>query len=141
MPSNNIIGLDVGKKRVGVAIARGGSSIAFPVGTFPRANGEAERAILKAISDEGIKEAILGLPLSDDGTEGLQASDVRKFASRLSKRAKVKITFFDEYGSSIEAKQRLNMGDSPSPKLRRSGVIDAASASIVLQQYIDSLGD
>lgn len=137
---HNILCIDVGTKRVGVSIARGEVRIAIALDTYPRANGEAEKAILSLIQSEKIEEVVIGIPLDEEDKETSQAKDVKKFAARLSKRTPVKLTFLDEYGSSSEAKQRLTLGESPSPEARRSGVIDALSASIVLQQYLDSLG-
>ena len=136
---STILGLDVGDVRVGVSIARGGRSPAIPLVAFNRAKGEAEDKILSLIRDEEITLLICGLPLSDSGNETPQCEKVRNFCRRLAKRADLEVVFVDEYASSAEARQKLFGTPGRRKYDRKSGIIDAVSASIILQYYLDTL--
>ena len=131
-----LLGLDVGDKRVGVAICRAG--VVTPIGAFNRAKGQAETQILKMIKEHGVETLVVGLPLDESGQETQQSEKIRGFCRRIEKRSEASIHYIDEYGSSAEAKQRLAEGGRKQQLARRSGMIDAVSASIILQSFLDT---
>ena len=130
-----ILGIDVGSKRVGTALADEKSPIANPFRTFDRAKYKAEQAIIELIEQRDIKSVVVGLPLSADGTKNPACSTVENFCRRLLKRVNFELTYVDEYLSSEDAKQRLNRRVGRANR----GVIDSAAACIILQNYLDSV--
>lgn len=130
----DILGIDVGKVRVGVAKASSTNKIAFPVGVFSRAKYEAESKILDIIKKNNIITLVVGLPLSENGEETMQCEDVRKFTKRLGSRTNIAILYQDEYGSSVEAKEKL----SELSKYDRNKKVDAHAACLILESYFKS---
>lgn len=132
-----LLGLDIGDVRVGVAVCDLAARVPIPHATFDRAQGGAERAIIELCTERPIERVIVGLPLSDDGSENPQCEKVRQFSRRLEKRIAKPIEFIDEYASSEEAQQRLREGGVRQPELGR---IDALAASILIERYLEKLG-
>lgn len=136
--SENILGLDVGTKRVGVALIYKGSSIPEEVGTFERGGKGAEKKIMDIIVAKEIHKLVVGLPLLRDNSESPQSNRVRQFIKRIVARTNIEIVFQDEYLTSEEAKERLiNRGLSPSD-FEKKGRIDSMAACIILEQYIEA---
>lgn len=127
-----ILSLDVGDVRVGVAQLDTAAGVPSAVGTFLRAQGEAEQRIIALCSERSIEHILIGLPLSDDNSENPQCERVRNFSRRLGKRINVQIEFIDEYLSSEEALQRLRDRGNRRPE---PGEIDALAALILLERY------
>lgn len=133
---NELLGIDYGDRWVGTAVGTAEVRVALPLETFERYQGKAERAILSLLSKRKISTVVVGLPLSDDGTENPQCAKVKRFCSRLQKRAKFDIIYRDEYLTTSEAQSRL----ASSRMLGNGGGrVDSVSASIILQEYLDSL--
>ena len=128
--ANWIIGLDVGDVRVGVALLSLAVGIPLPHNTFLRAKGQAEREIVKLCKDRNVNMLVVGLPLSEDGSENLQCEKIRNFIRRLQNRIGVTVEYVDEYLSSDEAQQRLQMLRFDAEK------IDAQAAAIILERYL-----
>ncbi|MDZ4786384.1 MAG: Holliday junction resolvase RuvX [bacterium] len=132
-----ILSLDVGTKRVGLALTNEEGEFPFPFKTYNRAAGEAESKILLLLEQRGIELVVVGLPLNVKGDKTEQCKDVEKFCRRLSKRSKIKIEFVDEHLSSEEAKERLTEakgGRISVSDLKAS--IDAAAAAVILEYYL-----
>ncbi|MFQ5879803.1 MAG: Holliday junction resolvase RuvX [Dehalococcoidia bacterium] len=131
-----ILGLDVGEKRIGVAICDPQERLALPLTTLHR-NDDA--STLAAIADiagrEGVEEVLVGLPRSLDGSLGHQARQVEAFAEALAQRMAIPITRWDERLSTAEAERRLRAAGYSHRALRERR--DAAAAAIVLQSYLD----
>lgn len=132
-----LLGIDVGEKRVGVALSNESETIASPLAAFSRAKAGAEKEIKELIQKHGVRTVVAGLPLSADGQRTDQCEDVENFCRRLLKRNDIEIMYMDEYLSSEEAKERLGLGGNPSKKEREKGLVDAMSASIILQNFIN----
>jgi putative holliday junction resolvase len=133
-----ILGLDVGDKRIGIALGESEVKIAFPQGAVERTQGHGEREILQIIAERGVKLLVVGVPLGIDGDETPQSRKVRKFCSRLQKRASVEIRFVDEYLSSEAAKEKLGFTAPARHDKRPKGDVDAAAAALILQNFFDS---
>ncbi len=129
------LALDVGRVKVGVAMARTGSTTALPIGSFERRSSIAEKEILALLAGEKPDIVIAGLPLNEDGAETAECGAVRAFCRRIERRAGVTIHFIDEYGSTFEARQKL--GHLKAKDAKEKGALDAVSASIILQRYLD----
>ncbi len=137
-----ILGLDVGTKRVGVAIAEvgGGAQSVRVLGTFARPQNQAQEKVLELIEEYGVERIVVGLPLGANGQRTDQCDDVERFAKRIEKRTEVPMIFMDEFLSSEQAKEQLGV-KNPHSFERKKGDIDAVAASIILSEYIKVMKD
>ena len=132
------LGLDIGDKRIGVAISDTEEILASPLATIARDDDDkAIDAILKLVNEKEVRQIVVGLPYSLDGSIGRQANKVMTFVEKLSNCTEAKIETRDERLSSVAA-ERLLAEASPKRKPARSRR-DAAAAAFILQGYLDSL--
>ena len=130
-----ILALDVGSKRVGLAIAVGPTGPVTPLEALPRAGGRAERAIIDLIARESISTLIAGLPLHEDGSRSEGCDQIEAFCRRIARRTGVSVEFVDEYGSSAEAEELLRAQGALTSTDRRRGRIDSAAAAILVMRF------
>jgi putative Holliday junction resolvase len=134
-----MLALDVGDKRVGVALCDETQTLARPLLTLKRASKKEDFARLAAVCREhAIEKVIVGLPKTLRGEEGPQAQRVRRYALELQAALNLSIEFWDERYSSVDAQERLT---SSSRKPRAKSEIDAAAAAIILQEYLDAMNN
>ena len=133
---SRLIGLDHGRRRIGVAVGDTETGMAFARAAIIRRNLETDLAAIENLAGlESAELVIIGLPLNMDGTEGVQAGAARAFGERLVARG-TQIAFEDERLSSWEAGERLlEAGIRPR---RESGELDSTAARLILQQYLDA---
>ncbi len=131
-----IIGLDVGTRRIGTAVADSNVKIAIPKGTIVVNNGLEFAEIARLARMNNTEWFVLGLPRSNEGNTTAQTSYVKEFAKNLkSTIPNAKIKFQDESLTSVEAERRLKSRKRSFEK----GDIDAEAATIILQDFIESL--
>jgi len=131
-----LLGLDIGERRIGVAVCDETRTLARPLLTLTRGSKREDFARIRALCHEHqIDQIIAGLPRTLRGDEGRQAQRVRRYADELSAAIDVPVEFWDERYSSVEAQDRLAVAGR---KARAKGDIDAAAAAIILQEYIDA---
>src|SRR5215213_7356571 len=140
-----MMGVDLGQRRIGLAISDASATLARPLKTIERAASDEEavealRAVIQVTNAEaGAEDAIgclvIGLPTRLDGTANEQTARVRKMVELLSVRLEVPIVLQDERLSSREAEQRLSMREKDWRK--RKAQLDAAAAAVILQDYLD----
>ena len=123
--------LDVGEKRIGVAVADDGVCIAVPLETVSVDGTELHR-IAKLVIDESADAVVIGYPRNQSGEATAQTSYVESFAKQLHDIAP-RIVFQDESLTSVMAEQRLKSYGKPYEK----GDIDAMAAAIILQDYME----
>jgi putative Holliday junction resolvase len=138
------LGLDVGDRRIGVAISDPEQRLAVPVKTVERdpRHGEFE-ALAGLVREDEVASIVVGLPLSLSGEEGPQAARTRQFAAELESRLRLPVVFWDERLSTQEALRLRTPAVKPGRRDRaRPGRVDtdAMAAAIILQAYLDSLG-
>lgn len=130
------LGLDVGRKRIGVAGCDGTGLIATGLTTIERTSFVEDLAKIRAIAQERQAEIlVIGLPYTMQGELGAQARQVQKFADRLTKALNLPITFMDERLSSHEAEQML-VQEGRSLQYDK-GLIDRKAAALILQRWLD----
>lgn len=130
------LGLDIGLKRVGVAGCDGLGLLATELTTIYRTSFINDVAELKMIVAEREAEIlVIGLPYSMDGSIGLQAKQVMKYAKRLSEALELPIEYIDERLTSVEAEEQLKTNKKYSS--RDKGLVDKRAAAIILQQWLD----
>lgn len=132
-----IIGIDYGDARVGIAVSDETEFLASANCTL-NVTGmrDACKKTVEKIKELDGKKIVLGLPKNMDGTESFRVEKTRAFAEMLGKELEVEIIFVDERLSTVQAYTYLNMADFNGKK--RRNVIDALSAQIILQSYLDS---
>jgi putative Holliday junction resolvase len=132
-----ILALDLGKKRIGMAISDELGITAQGIPTLERRNKRSDFTALAAlVRDNNIRQIVLGLPLRMSGEEGTQADWVRQFAEELKKHVDVPVALRDERWTSKQA-ERVLMGSGIRHEDRKPA-IDRMSAVILLQDYMDS---
>jgi len=129
-----ILGLDIGEKRVGVAISDPGEHVATPL-TVMHSSEAASSGVGRLVDEYEVGRIVVGLPLSLDGSEGPQARRVREFAAGLEARLDVALEYHDERLSSAEA--RRTMGAAGVDTRKQRGHVDKVAAAIMLQGYLD----
>ena len=134
-----IIALDVGEKRVGIALLNLNNGVVLPLKTVSRASNQALIEILRLIDEKDISTVVAGMPYGEKGEQTEQCEDVRKFCRRLERRTSVPVVFMDEYSSSNEAAERLKQAGISTRKMKERGLIDPASAALILEDYMHSL--
>lgn len=130
------LGLDIGRRRIGVAGCDGTGLIATGLTTLHR------RSFAELVADiqhlalaRQAKSLIVGLPLTMNGEEGFQARQVRKVAEGLGQALNLPVIYMDERLSSVEAEQFMRAaGHSVS---REKALIDRKAAAIILQRWLD----
>ena len=133
-----MLGLDVGERRIGVAICDYSGLLATPYTAIVRRNLKKDvETIVKIAAEEEAERIVVGMPFSLDGSEGYQAKKTRRFYEEVKDAATpMPVDVWDERFSSEEAERRLHeAGVTPS---RNRGRLDAAAAAIILQSYLDS---
>ncbi len=132
-----IMGLDVGDRRIGVAMSDPEGIIASPTTIVTRNNDNtAIDSILRLVDKYEIKVIIVGMPYSLDGSSGLQAVKVKEFVNELSKKTSANIELRDERLSTIGAGRLLRQAGN---KKAKKSPRDDAAAAFILQGYLDSL--
>lgn len=137
-PSGRWLGVDHGRRRLGLAVSDFGGRIASPAGLIPATGAiakDAERVAAEARKVEagGI---VVGFPLNMDGSEGVQAALVRRFADALREKSQLPVHLWDERLSSFQAD--LNTQQAKVPMTRRPGLRDALAAQVILQSFLDA---
>lgn len=131
------LGLDIGEKRIGVAVSDPSGSVATPVKVIATAEALGDARVLRRLVDDyEVELIVIGLPLSLDGSEGPQALQTRSTGDRLVCALGVQVEYFDERLSSAQAKRAMT--DAGVSDKGKRGSVDMVAAAIFLQSYLDS---
>lgn len=132
-----VLGLDVGSKRIGVAISDLLGVTAQGLDTIHRQNKRLDFAQLeKVVSEYGVTEIVVGYPLRMSGAEGIQAEKMQRFAKELRQRFPLPVHLWDERLSSAQANRLLRETDMSIK--RRGQVVDQMAAVLILQSWMDA---
>ena len=135
-----ILGLDLGEKRIGVAVSDPLGITAQGVKVVQRGGLKRDlEEIEKVVQEYGVEEIVLGLPLNMNGTLGPKAEEVKEFGRRLEQRFNLKVIYQDERLSSKAVEGMLIEADVRRNKRKR--VIDKLAAAYILQGYLDRRRD
>ncbi len=148
MPVSRALGIDLGSRRIGLAVADAGVSIARPLATINRGVSlDADAAAIgRVCREQGVVELVVGLPIEAHGSEGTMAQAAREWAAAIGERLDLPVSLRDERLSSYEAEQRLGRmprgrsGGPPSRTQRNAfrARIDREAASVILQDELDA---
>ncbi|HBE20888.1 MAG TPA: Holliday junction resolvase RuvX [Cyanobacteria bacterium UBA11149] len=138
------LGLDVGRKRIGVAGCDGTGLIATGLVTIERTSFDEDLSQLrKLVAEREVQILVVGLPYSMDGTLGFQARQVQKFARRLGFALQLPVEYTDERLTSVEAEEliraeaRSRSGHFVPSQSHHKSLIDRKAAAIILQRWLD----
>ncbi|MDP2401044.1 MAG: Holliday junction resolvase RuvX, partial [Actinomycetota bacterium] len=134
-----VLGLDIGERRVGVAVSDARAHVATPLTVLDGPLSADIAALRRLVDDYEVETLVVGLPLSMNGQEGPQAVRVRHEADGLARLLPVSVVYYDERLSSAEA-NRL-MAEAGASSRKRRGSVDMVAAAIVLQSYLDANRD
>ncbi len=145
---SRVLGVDLGERRIGLAVADAGIGIARALTTVNRAptlDGDVA-TIGRACTEQAVTELVVGLPIEASGIEGVMAAGARAWAAEVGARLGIPVTMRDERLSSFEAERRLGRmprgrsGGPPSRTQRNAhrARIDREAASVILQDELDA---
>lgn len=132
-----ILALDVGDKRIGVAISDELEISAHSLMTIERGDREKDIGQIKKLTEDyGVEEIVVGMPVMMDGSVGIQGEKVTRFVEELKRGIEIPISLFDERLSTRFIEKILI--DADISRGKRKKIIDKLSAVVILQDYLSS---
>jgi len=135
-----VVGVDLGSRRVGVAVSDLTGTLASPHVVLERSGDVAadHRRLAEVVAELGAERVVVGLPLSLDGRTGAAAEAALEEAEALAGVVGVPVETYDERLTTVSAQQALLAGGTNTRKQR--AVIDKAAAAVLLQSWLDARG-
>jgi putative holliday junction resolvase len=134
--SGRILGLDVGSKRIGIAVSDPLGITAQGLETLQRRNKRLDfEALAELVRTYSVAEIVVGFPLRMSGEEGVQAEKMQRFAEELRERLKLPVHLWDERLTSAEANRLLR--ETEMSIRRRGQVVDRMAAVLILQSWME----
>jgi putative Holliday junction resolvase len=132
------LGIDHGKKRIGLAVSDPGATLASPLTTVAASGRLSDQvaAVLSCAKEYDIGAFVVGLPLNMDDTEGDQAKTVRRFGAELGRVGGKPVHYWDERLSSHAAEELLRPAELTRKK--RKARLDRVAAQVILQGFLDA---
>ena len=137
-----MVGIDLGDRRIGVAVSDASGTLARPLTTIHRGASDADAVerlhtmIAELTTDDEVGAVVVGLPTRLDGSPNRQTQRIGAMVTLLSARLTVPVVTYDERLSSREAEERLSVREKDWRK--RKAKLDAAAAAVILQDYLDA---
>jgi putative Holliday junction resolvase len=136
-----VLGVDLGSRRIGIAVSDLEASFAFPMDAIESRGLERDVNALKTLIDRReVGRVVVGLPLHMDGRAGPGAEAARRFAARLSEVTGLPVDLLDERWTTAEAERSLQAGGGSARKrkqARKSGARDSMAAAILLRTWLE----
>ncbi len=140
MKKARILCLDVGEKRIGIAISDPGGQVAFPRKVLKRTSWEKDlRTIFDVIEENQVNMLVIGHPITLSGGKSQQTLLTEEFTNRVKNKIDIETILWDERLSTSEADKSLSRMGTKSRK--RKDKIDSIAASLILQNYLDKNRD
>src|SRR5437879_6461310 len=134
-----VLALDVGSRRIGLAVSDALGITAQGLDTLHRKNKRSDMAELQRIvSTYDIGEIVMGNPLQMSGSEGTQSGKISEFAEQLRHRLGVPVHLWDERLTSAEAHRILDESGQSKDRMQRKGKVDRIAAVLILQSFMES---
>ena len=138
-----ILGVDVGRRRIGLAISDHSRTLARPLTTLIVGPRDEDHGVARVVSeiarlaaeDDGLAAIVVGMPARLDGTPNQETPHVTAFMKALEARVVIPVVMEGEHLTSREAESRLAVHERDWRKRKKQ--IDAAAAAIILQDYLD----
>jgi len=134
-----ILGIDLGTRRIGLALSDPEATIAYPLQILERQGRKRDLAALARLVDEhAVERIVVGLPIHMDGRRGPEAEAAESFAAALQRATNLSVDLIDERWTTLEAERSLReAGLSGKRGRKRKQHVDAVAASILLRCYLD----
>jgi len=135
-----ILALDMGERRMGVAVSDPTGTVARPLQTLVRGSRQEDfAAIAGLVAEHDAELLVVGRPLSLDGTEGPQARRINRYVEALAARLPIRVVLWDERFTTAAAQEilRQSRGKKRRRQARSAGEVDAIAAAVILQSYLD----
>lgn len=134
---STILGIDYGRKRIGVAMSDVGRRIASPLSTIDASKNAPAVASIKSLAEKhGAGEIVVGLPRDMNGSLGPMARETMNFVEELRTSVDVPVQTWDERLTTAQAEREMISADMTRAKRRQK--LDKVAAQIMLQSYLDS---
>lgn len=139
-----ILALDVGDRRIGIALSDSLRIIAGGLDTYHRVSESADiKHILDICNKEDVYKIVVGLPINLDSTDSIQTEKTREFVDILKQQTDLQVVFLDERLTSVQAGKVLELANSKKSRSRpmtekdKKQYLDKIAATILLQNYLD----
>lgn len=135
-----VLALDLGRRRIGVAVCDPDRVMASPYATVERSGepGRDHDAVAELVAEIDAAAVVVGLPVSLSGESGPAAADVEAEVAALRERLQVPVETQDERLTTVSAAKRMTAAGVAAKKQRRGGKIDQEAAAVILQSWLDS---
>ena len=135
-----VLGIDLGSRRIGLAISDPEGRVALPAGTLESRGRAADLAAIGTLARErGVRRVVVGLPLHMNGRAGPEAQAARAFADALARELGLPVETLDERWTTREAERTLRETGG-SGRRKRRGVADTLAATLLLRTFLERLG-
>jgi len=133
-----VLGIDLGSRRIGLALSDPDETIASPLEVLHRRSDKKDIAALAAlVREHEVGRIVVGLPIHMSGRHGPEAEAAERFAQNLAKATSLTVDLIDERWTTIEAERSLReMGQTGKRGRKRKLHVDAVAASILLRTYL-----
>ena len=132
-----VLALDVGNKRIGVAISDVTQILAGSLRVIQRGSRQEDfTAVARLVEEHEVEKIVVGYPRSLDGKAHAQAEKVERYAAGLAKALDVPVLLWDERFSTVSAERLMREAGLRGKKRRER--VDAVAAAVILQDYLDS---
>jgi len=131
-----VLGIDLGSRRIGLAISDAEGRVALPAGTLQSLGRSKDLAAIRAlVAERGVREVVVGLPLHMDGRAGPEAQAARGFADALAREIGLPVELLDERWTSVEAERTLREAGRGRRREPR-GAADTLAATLLLRTFL-----
>jgi len=132
-----ILGLDLGERRIGVALSNPEGQVAQPLAQFePKGRQGLVAEVQRLVRQHGVERVVVGLPIRLDGTPGAEAQQAERTVAVLREAIGVPVTMWDERFSTRRAERAMRQANLSAG--RRKGRRDKVAAALMLQSYLDA---
>ena len=133
----NVLGIDYGAKRIGLAVSDPDGRIALPVGSLEsRGRSQDLQAIGELVRERGVEHIVVGLPIHMNGSKGPEAEAAERFARELGESTGLPVSTLDERWTTLEADRALSESGLRGRR-KRKAVIDSVAATLLLRTFLE----
>jgi putative holliday junction resolvase len=130
-----VLAVDLGRKRIGLAVSDPSGRVALPAGTLESRGLERDvAAIYEFARERNVVEVVVGLPIHMNGREGPEAAAARRFAGRLAEVSGLLVDTLDERWTSVAAERAL--AEAGQRARKRRGLVDTLAATLLLRTFL-----
>lgn len=133
-----VLGVDLGARRIGLALSDEEGKIAFPAGFVPRRGRRQDFDVLRTlVAERGVERIVVGLPMHMSGRSGASAEAARRFATALAQVTGLTVDLLDERWTTREAERALREAGRGTVRRRGRGAVDEVAATFLLRTYLE----